>query len=239
MAYYSGADVYALWLDGHDVRGSQQSLQASMEAVVDRRRALGSTSQAALTTGQTDGTLEMSGWLSSDTINYLSSLGTASVLLVQLAGNTGGALALAGASVLRSGQELSYEDDRAANYVPHLALDGRLRLANLACPYAARTTAGNTDASYVDLGSSSASGQIYLELGALTLGGYTSLTVTLRHSSDHVTFATHTTLAAMTAIGGQSVAYGANLNRYISVGWSWTGSGSGQSASFVVAVGRD
>ena len=239
MAYYSGADVYALWLAGRNIRSSQESLQATMEAVVDRRRALGTTSHAALVTGQRAGSLEMSGWLSSDTIGYLSGIGTAAVFLGQIAGNTAGALALAGESVLRSGQELSYEDDRAVTYVPRLTLDGQLGLATLACSYATRTTAGNTDSSSVDLGSASSSGRIYLQLGALTLGGYTSLTVTLRHSSDRITFTTHTTLSAMTAIGGQCVTYTSTLYRYVSVGWSWNGSGSGQSASFVVAVGRN
>ena len=96
----------------------------------------------------------------------------------------------------------------------------------------ARGAAGDTSATYVDNAASSALGGVgYLQLSALTLGGYTNLVVKVRHSADHVSWADLLTFTAKTAIGAERVAVATNpINRYLCVSWAWTGAGASASA---------
>lgn len=115
--------------------------------------------------------------------------------------------------------------------------DTGLIIANLA----ARTTAGNTQASAVDGAASSTAGGVgYLQTTALTLGGYTDLVVKVRHSPDLNSWADLVTFTAATAIGAERKTTATNpIERYLAVSWAWTGSGSDQSATFAVGFARN
>jgi hypothetical protein len=109
-------------------------------------------------------------------------------------------------------------------------------------PLAAKTTAGNTEATSVDHGGGTAAGGAgYLQVTALTLGGYTNLIVTVRHSTNNATF---TELLAFTAVTGgpnsaaQRVAVTGTVNRYLATSHAWTGAGSGMSATIMVGFCR-
>jgi hypothetical protein len=84
-------------------------------------------------------------------------------------------------------------------------------------------------------------GSAYLQVSALTLGGYTNLTVTVKHSLDNVTY---TDLQVMTAVTAAPtgirlvVASGTLVNRYLAAAWAFTGAGSGQSATFMLGFSR-
>lgn len=112
--------------------------------------------------------------------------------------------------------------------------DSGLIVANLA----ARTTAGDTKTTYADLAAGGPfilGGVAYLQLAALTLGGYTNLVVTIAHSPDHSAWATLGTFTAKTAKGAQRLLVATNpIERYLAITWAWTGSGTGQSATLAV-----
>ena len=106
------------------------------------------------------------------------------------------------------------------------------------------TASGHTNATSVDQGASSVlGGAATLQMPALTLGGYTSCTITLRHSLDNSTFAD---LVAMTTVPTATApcaerklfAAGGTINRYLSSQWAYVGSGSGMSVKFLLGFAR-
>lgn len=107
-------------------------------------------------------------------------------------------------------------------------------------PLAAKTTAGNTEATSVNSGASSAAGGAgYLQVNALTLGGYTNLVVKIRHSADNNTFAD---LLSFTAVTGAPTAErktcAGTVNQYLATSHAWTGSGTGMTATYMVGFAR-
>ena len=113
-------------------------------------------------------------------------------------------------------------------------------------PLAARTTAGNTQATKHDnTAESHGGGYGYLQLTALALGGYTNLVVTLQHSTDNITYVDFTpAFTARTAVGAERITLpgvdaDGNVYQYTAVKWAWTGSGTGQSATFMAGIVRN
>jgi len=107
-------------------------------------------------------------------------------------------------------------------------------------PLAVKTTGGNTEATSVDHGASSAAGGAgYLQVNALTLGGYTNLIVKVRHSTNNSTFTDLLTFAAVTAApSAQRVTVAGTVNQYLATSHAWTGSGSGMSTTIMVGFCR-
>jgi hypothetical protein len=105
----------------------------------------------------------------------------------------------------------------------------------------ARTDAGDTESTYVDGAASSILGGVgYLQLSALTLGGYTDLVVKVRHSADHAAWADLLTFTARTAIGAERKTVATNpIERYLAISWAWTGAGAAQTATFAVGFARN
>lgn len=103
---------------------------------------------------------------------------------------------------------------------------------------------GNTDATSLDGGASSVlGGSGYMEVTSLILDGATSITGTIRHSTDNITFAVLATFTAVTAHPASqrlTVATGVTINRYLSAGYILTGAGSGgEEATFTIAFQRN
>lgn len=109
-------------------------------------------------------------------------------------------------------------------------------------PLLAETTdPGNTEGTTksVDNLASSANGVTAdLHVTALTLGGFTSLTVKLRHSTDNTTFADVHTYTTVTVAGSsERKTTAGTINRYLAMSWDFVGSGSAESAvPYVVAA---
>lgn len=84
-------------------------------------------------------------------------------------------------------------------------------------------------------------GAAYLQVSALTLGGYTNFAPLVKHSTDNVTFTTLGTFSVVTAAPNAQrlvVAAGTAVNRYLAMSWSYGGAGSGQSVKFFVGFAR-
>lgn len=78
-----------------------------------------------------------------------------------------------------------------------------------------------------------------LHVPALTLGGYTSVTITVRDSTDGISWAdlvsfTNVTATATTRYERKTVA--GTINRYLAIEWTFNGAGSGQSIVPFVSV---
>lgn len=104
----------------------------------------------------------------------------------------------------------------------------------------AETAAGNTSATDVDNAASSANGgAAYLQLTALTLGGFTNVIVKVQESVDNITYVDLATFTAVTAApAAQRIAVTGTVDRYLDVAWSFTGSGSGESVTFMSGFAR-
>jgi methenyltetrahydromethanopterin cyclohydrolase len=124
----------------------------------------------------------------------------------------------------------------------HVITGTRLVGVLLHAALAAETAASGdtTGASSVDNGASSAGGLTAdLHVSDLTLGGYTNVTVKVKHSVDDVTYTDLiTTFANITVPGAQRVTVAGTVNRHLAVSWAFNGAGSGQSITFAVAASR-
>ncbi len=100
---------------------------------------------------------------------------------------------------------------------------------------------GDTESNSVDNSAASTSGGAgYLEVSELTLGGYTSVTVKLRHSTDDVVYSDLATFTAVTAApDSERKQITGTINRYVASSYVFNGSGSGQSVTFAAGVVRN
>jgi hypothetical protein len=107
--------------------------------------------------------------------------------------------------------------------------------------HAAETADGDTTATSVDnAAQTTAGGAVYLQVSALTLGGFDDLLVTVQDSADDVTYADLQAFAAVSsAPAAQRVARSGTIRRYAAVAWTFEGAGSGQSATFLVGLVRN
>ncbi len=131
----------------------------------------------------------------------------------------------------------TYETESPADDATTISAEGQatgtgIERGLVAHPLQARTAAGNGSA--LDNGTSTArGGAAYLHVTAMS--GFTSVTVTVQHSADNVTYANLATFSDMTQRGAQRVAINGTINRYVRVIWTVAGSGS---VTFIATVVR-
>lgn len=81
----------------------------------------------------------------------------------------------------------------------------------------------------------------FVSCTALTLGGWTDLTVKVKHSADNVSFVdllTFTPITTAPIAERKTVAAGTTVNRYLAASWAFTGAGAAHTATFVVGFVR-
>lgn len=102
-------------------------------------------------------------------------------------------------------------------------------------------TVAGTAAGYFTRVNSDNGGAAYLQVNALTLGGYTNFAPLAVHSSDNVSYTTLATFATVTTAPSAQrvvVAAGTLVKRYTAVSWTYNGAGSGQSVKFFSGFAR-
>lgn len=242
MAYLSGKDCGYVFMDSVNVAVSNNALGLTTEAVVPKRRPFGAAYRSAYLTGQVDSELTISGWLDTDTTGQLADLtNDAKVVSVLFGGNTVSSLFAGMKTAYVTGSKLGMAEDDLDTYEPVIVTsDCKANIGYVVAPWAARGADGNTDLTYATMTEASAtSGLAFLNVTALTLGGSTSCTVTVRHSSDHITFGDHTSFTNVAAVGAETKALASTVEKYLAVSWAWNGAGSDQSISFFCGVAVD
>ena len=108
-------------------------------------------------------------------------------------------------------------------------------------PLATLTAAGNTEATPVDNGASSAAGGSgYVVVPTVTLGGCTNLAVKVRHSPDNITYADLLSFTAVTTSPtAERKTVTGTVDRYLATARAWTGAGAGQTADILVGFARN
>lgn len=241
MTNYGMPDVGYVIYNGYDLVGTMTNMSDEIVNLTEDTTVAGNAVSTQSFIGVQEGTVELGGFYDSALFAALQSK-PSSVLMYALEGNTAGKYIAAAADAKplapRRAQESKAFTKANVSWAcgrTGIAIDRALLIAALA----ARSTAGNTDASYVDLGATASNGvRFYVAATALTLGGYTNGKVTLRHcATPGGAYADITATAqTFTAIGGYMYEYTSSVNRYLSIAWSWTGSGSGQSITFTAAA---
>lgn len=103
---------------------------------------------------------------------------------------------------------------------------------------AVNVTVGGAGGTIVE-GKTNAGGAGYLEVTALTLGGYTSVTVAIRDSDDDITFADLVSFAVVTAAPeAQRVTVSGAVERYLAQSVTFNGAGAGPSITYFAGFAR-
>jgi hypothetical protein len=236
--YYSAEDVTYIFFGATQLQLVTNEMRMKVSAVLADTRVFGETFPTVTDTGLRNGELELSGyydgvrsdlWLTGDS-DYVTAL---------IEGNTVSKRAYAFDNATVESTEISMGADQPHRHAGTFKVSGRVYHGWLAAPYAARTTAGNTQSAYADMGADGTTGYGYLVIGAIDLGGYTNVIVTVQHSNDHVTWGDHTAFAARTAVGASKVALATAIEQYLAISWAYTGAGTGPTWTGCVVVGKD
>lgn len=243
MANYGLPDLDFVLYRGYDVTGIVLGMSDEIDNPIEDRTAASSKVAVSEFVGTQSGTVEMTGFYDSVlTTAFEASVDNAqAVLMYAIEGNVVGHYVGCVARALKSHYGRSMEKEGLhKGAVGFHANDVTFTIdrAQLVAVLATRTTAGHTQATYADgLAQTTGGGRWYVEVTALTLGGYTNVKAQLQDSADHITFTDVAAgVATFTAIGAQMVAFTGTVKRYLACAWSYTGSGTSPSVTFAAAL---
>lgn len=243
MAKYSAADVAFVLIGGYSLLAFVTEMPINTEAVLEESHTLGDSwvEQTPVDLARFD--LSMNGYYDDDAgasnaawVRISTGTPAAEVACVGLAGNTHGNAFIGFQGVYQA----TYE---------RVAARGALTKANVTYRGTGQVDEGkillvhgtvstsSANGTALDNGASSAGGGVgYLQVSALTLGGYDDVVFKIQHSSDNSTYADLITFTAVTAApNAQRGTSAATVNRYTRYTHAYTGAGSGQ--SFIAFVG--
>ena len=236
MARYGPGSVGFVLIGGRNVRSRLATMRMKTMTETEDTRPLGSAWETPTAIGVRRNELEQTGWYDDAAGQVNASLAdleqTAQVVCVAPTGNTIGARIEAFRGVFASTWERIIERAGLTKANATYTVTGAREDAQILHALAEETAAsGNTEgADSQDHGASTTQGAIgYLHVTALTLGGYTDVAVTVRHSADDVTYADLVTFATVTAApAAERVTVAGTVNRYTAMAWAFTGSGTGK-----------
>lgn len=240
-----GSNAGFVLIDGYDLAGVSTALEDSVEAMTEDTMGIGDSWPEPSYVGLKQWSLTQDGYFDdaagSSNAALVGSHGAQRVASYGYEGNTVGKkfVAAAGAVQVDYRRVVARGELHKANAAYQGS--GRVWEGVILHRLTAETANGNTEgADSVDnLASSANGGAWFLHIVALTLGGYTDLTVKLRHSADDITYADKDTATAVTAApAAQARTVTGTINQYAACSWAFTGAGSGPSATFFVGLAR-
>lgn len=245
MAKYGSADVGFLIIGGYDILSDSTGLDTGVEQVLEETTALGSAWPTHGQVGLKKASFAQSGFFNDATGKSNEALvglaGSARVGLVAYAGNTVGRMCQGFAGLVQSKYQRQASLGALHKAASEHAVTGQVEEGVILHALGAESAAsGNTDASSVDNGASTANGgAAYFAVTALTLGGYTNVALKVRHSADDVTYADLATATVVTAApAAERVAVAGTVNRHLYASWAFNGAGVANSVTFVAGFSR-
>jgi hypothetical protein len=242
MVRYGSDAVAFLLLDGMDILGTNTEIDIDKEAVLEDVTTLGIADEAWAAVGIKRGALTQKGFYD-DAANSsnaaLVGVGTSRVACIGLEGNTLGKkfIGWAGAIVAKYVRQASRSAFHKAD--ADFQVSGPVEDGVILHRLEAETTDPGTETSHDNAASSANGGSGYLEVTALTLGGFTNVVIKIRHSTDNSVFVDLITFTAVTAApAAQRLTVAGTINRYTRTEWDFTGAGAGQSVSFMTGLFR-
>lgn len=243
MTKYGSADVGFLLVGGYSVLGHQTQLEDMIEALMEDTTVLGSAWEESDFVGVKRYTINQRGFYDTATASnneLLAVPGTSRVLCFSPEGNVLGAPCIGNGVVqvdyVRQIQRAALHKANAS-YMSETDHDEGIILHT----HSAETADGDTeDGDSQDAGASSAAGGAgYLQVSALDLGGYDSVTFKIRDSADDVTYADLITFTNITtAQSAERATVAGTVNRHLATSWAFNGSGSDPSVTFMIGFAR-
>lgn len=246
MATYGADDVDFILIDGYQVAGYLNEFSDEHEATLEDATVLGDEWVERAFTGEKKASLAMKGFFN-DADNASNEAFVeqfaARTICYCVSGNTVGK----NVTMFYGPLESKYNRIAAKGELTkaEITMDGsgEVEEGKIIATLAARTTAGNTEATPVNNGGASTSGgAAYLQVTALDLGGYDNVIFKIRDSADNVTYG-DVSGGAFTAVTAapakQRLALAGTIKQYVAVAWAYTGSGSDQTVTAFVGLHRN
>lgn len=243
MAKYGLDDLSLILIDGYNLTGYITDFSDHKEATLEEATTAGADWQSWLFTGEMKFSLSMSGFFD-DTDNAsneaLCSQYASRVICYGPAGNT-----LGQALTMMSGPiQGKYERGPSRGEITKASVEyegsGEVETGTIIAPLTARTTAGNTESTPENTAKTTLGGAGYLQVTALTLGGYDNVIVKLRDSADNITYGDLVSFTAVTAApDAERKAITGDIEQYVAISWAYTGSGTGQTFTALVGLHRN
>jgi hypothetical protein len=217
--------------------GDMGEIQDSHEMVVDEVTALGDADDNWAKVGSRKYEGKLLGIYSNGGVLTAFDATAVQQLMYALEGNTVGK-EFTGIDTLRAEVTRAAERDKLhrveASFKAQTAMDKGLVSAH----HASKSQSGESAA--VDNAASSANGAAgYLGVSALTLGGYTSVTIKIRHSTDNITYADLIAFANVTAApASERKTAAGTVNRYTKTTVTFNGAGAAESVKFATGLAR-
>ena len=238
MAAYSTKDA-RLIVGAFNISSYVDSVNVKINAVTDPFNPLGATFPTTYDTGLRNGELTVSGLYDGVISQYLVA-GNSYQTTLEVEGGTAGTRAYCFPTPIVSAHEVGLSAEQMHRWTPEYAISGKVHNGFVVAPRTARTADGNLDAADADGLASSTGATAFLHVTGIVLGGYDNCIITPRDSADGETYGDCS--AAFTAVTNGTtkvVTLTGTVERYLSVSWAWTGTGSDQSITFAVYIARD
>lgn len=246
MSKYGSADVAFFLIGGYDLLGYQTDLNVKKEKLTEETHVLGGAWTKCDLTKLQQAEISQKGFYD-DIVNgnndaLLANVGTALVLCLGVEGNTIGRSFVGFSGALEN--DYNRIMSRGAFHKAEAMHKGTgiVEEGVILHTHATETAAtGNTETTPHDNGALSANGGSgYLELTALTLGGYTDVVFKVRHSADNITYADLIIFLNMSySPRAERKTVAGTVNRYTASSYAFTGAGTGQSVKFMAGFHRN
>lgn len=244
MSRYGSADVGFLLIGGYDVLSNTTDLEDNREALIEDTTVLGVAWEEAAAVGVKKYEISQKGFYD-DATNKANDLlitpGTSRVLAFAPAGNVLGRPFVGSPLVQVDYQRMISRGALHKANASYLS-EGPHDEGKILHTHKAETAAsGDTEGadSQDNLVSSANGGSGYLEVSALALGGYTDVTVKIRHSADDITYADLITFTVVTAAPtAERKTVAGTVNRYLAHNWAFGGAGAAQTITYFVGFAR-
>lgn len=244
MAKWGSDDAWVL-IDGYDVTSTSTELEQSVEAQIEETHGLGDAWIERDYVGVKQWQITQNGFYDdaalSSNVALVSSVGSTRVMCYGLEGHTVGKKFVGGAGAVQTNFQRVVTRGELHKANATYQGSGRLWDGVILHELSAETADGDTEgADSVDNAASSSNGGAwFVQVTALTLGGYTNLTVKLRHSADDITYADKDTATAVTAApAAEARTLTSTINRYTATSWDFTGTGTSPTATLFVGLAR-
>ncbi len=239
LSLYSSKDIGYLLLGPYDLKSVSEKLDVETSKAVSNTTPFGVAASEYFTGGVADNVISgHAGWYDDSTgsINdAMCALASGEhVFMFAAEGNTKGKKATCAGGTLKAAFKRSPAIGDVTRGEMTLGVSGVLDEAKIVKALAAVSGNGNTESDYLDLGAAGAAGaNVYMSCTAIGAG--TSLVITLEDSADHVSWADHTVMTALTAIGAEKkVATDLTVNQYVAAKHAFTGGTT--TATYTLAV---
>ena len=244
MSRYGSADVGFLLISGRNVLGDTTQLDDNREALIDEITALGDAYEAYASVGVKKYELSQLGFYNDATDRSNAALvtpGTSRVLSFAPETNALGKR-FVGSPVVQMDYKRLISRGALHKANAQWRSEGNHDEGIILHALGAETgDSGNTEGagSQDNLALSSNGGSGYLQVSALTLGGWTSVTMKVRHSDDDISYADLITFTTVTAAPtGERKTVTGTVNRHLAHSWAFVGAGAGQTVTYFVGFAR-